>query len=581
MDSHKKGSKQNLFQRLFSKYKRNDHSEDLEAKTLEDSLGQAKAVSIDDIIGLPDIAQYDKIKILDTNVVGENATKLLDPEFLTKKNSDEKVLLVLPYGVNHELNRAKSRNDDSDFRHNARKFFRLARNASHNKDSPNVLELSDKKHIYIQTEEEFRHSMEYTIDGALSVDDSIRKMAKQIRDSYDPAVSGKSLDLEVLTFDTTILFNSSTLDGIEANPPKDIIMKSMSELYSGWKMITSCLGKDEKKDDVITKNTVKRKNGENEIMNMLQDDHKAPDDLEKILKKSLVENEFVFLRLDDNNYEILRNRKKEGLKVVKRVLGGVNEHESYGNIEERTNAEKIFGRITPLNIFQEAYADLLYDEDVDLVMAYGPAGNGKTLLAMCYGEFALKAKPNQDYKDCYPKNLKDNVLVVRSLSEIQDEGVSSTGYLPGSEQEKMRGPGSSIYDNAKILFGDESKFQQYMESGKWQIKPIGYMRGRSLLDTVLIMDEPQNFTTRSMKTALTRPGQNTKVIMAGDPLQNDIKGSGYFKNGYTDTIRAFTRMVKRDNIDYVGAIYLPATANERSRLSRLSTNVFENGINGY
>ncbi len=536
--------------------------------------------SLEDLVGGVDISGYNKIKILDTNVIGQNSAKILDEEYLTKRNKDEKTLLIVPYGVNHELNNGKNKESNADYRFNVRRFFRQAVNLPH---EGNLIMPSEKKHIYIQTEDEFDHSREYTIDGRLSIDDSIRKLARQIKGAYENQGEGsKDLDLEVLTFDTTILFNSRMLDDTEANPPNDLIVKSSTELYSGWTMVTPSLTKEEKKEEVIRRNTKKLPKQETRVRNMIEDDSKSLDDVEAIAGKSLSINEFVFLHLDENNYEVIRKDSNDSIKTVKRMLGGEVDEANYGNFTEFINpARSITADISPNNIFQEAYFDLLFDEDIDLVMAHGPAGNGKTLLAMHYARLATESKVRDDAKERYGGKVpKSNVLVIRSLSEVQNEGVSSTGFLPGSERDKMKGPAGPVYDNTKLVFDDEKKLEQLMDSGKWDIKPIGYMRGRSLMDTVLILDEPQNFTTSSMKTALTRPGYNTRVILSGDPFQND-RGTGFFKNGYTDTIKGFTKAMKQDGIDYVGAVYLPKTANERSRVSQLSTRVFEDFLDGY
>ena len=151
-------------------------------------------------------------------------------------------------------------------------------------------------------------------------------------------------------------------------------------------------------------------------------------------------------------------------------------------------------------------------EKHDITIVTGPAGTGKTFLAAVYASNMLK------------KGLIKKVIVTRPVVEAGE----SLGFLPGDLKEKVDPYLRPIYDSFEAVFGSEN-VQRMVEKGIIEISPLAYMRGRTLNDAVVILDEAQNTTRMQMKMFLTRLGFNAKMIINGDITQIDLpshKASG-------------------------------------------------------
>lgn len=161
----------------------------------------------------------------------------------------------------------------------------------------------------------------------------------------------------------------------------------------------------------------------------------------------------------------------------------------------------------------------LYDafESSDMVFAIGPAGTGKTFLAVCYAANMLK------------KGLIKKIIVTRPVVEAGE----SLGYLPGDLKDKVDPYLIPIYDSFEMLYGYEN-LMRMLEKGIIEIAPLAYMRGRTLSDACIILDEAQNTTVMQMKMFLTRLGFNSKMIITGDVTQIDLPSSK--KSGLVDVI---------------------------------------------
>jgi len=159
--------------------------------------------------------------------------------------------------------------------------------------------------------------------------------------------------------------------------------------------------------------------------------------------------------------------------------------------------------IRPKTLGQQKYVEAVRKNDI--VFAIGPAGTGKTYLAVA---IALSALKNEEV---------DRIILVRPAVEAGE----SLGYLPGDLLEKIDPYFRPLYDAMYEMMPSE-KFQKYMERGIIEIAPLAYMRGRTLNNSFIILDDAQNTTLGQMKMFLTRFGFGSKVIINGDITQVDL-----------------------------------------------------------
>ena len=191
--------------------------------------------------------------------------------------------------------------------------------------------------------------------------------------------------------------------------------------------------------------------------------------------------------------------------------------------------------LKPKTIGQKKYVDAINDNTITI--AIGPAGTGKTYLAVA---LAVKAFRNHEV---------NRIILTRPAVEAGEK----LGFLPGDLQNKVDPYLRPLYDALLEMFGAES-FQKHFERGSIEVAPLAYMRGRTLDDSFIILDEAQNTTREQMKMFLTRMGFNSKVVITGDSTQIDLPSS--VRSGLLEASKVLKNIedisiIKLDNSDVV------------------------------
>lgn len=222
-----------------------------------------------------------------------------------------------------------------------------------------------------------------------------------------------------------------------------------------------------------------------------------PDEIETF--KQRVQYLIVFI----NKYGVLDKEK------IEKIFGENTESkEIKEEITEKSEDKTIFHSynskpIKPISEKQNKYVEQIKDKD--MVFAMGPAGTGKTYLAVVMAVHFFKIKQ------------VSKIVITRPAVEAGE----NLGFLPGDIKEKLDPYLQPLYDALLDLI-PKDKLKYLMDENKIEIAPLAYMRGRTLSNAFVILDEAQNTTPIQMKMFLTRMGKNTKFVITGDPSQADI-----------------------------------------------------------
>ncbi len=206
--------------------------------------------------------------------------------------------------------------------------------------------------------------------------------------------------------------------------------------------------------------------------------------------------------------ETLKSKGSLGKNDVKNLISMIKIKDNYDKRQEINSHDIICysrkGAVTPQTEGQVAYWKTVKNNDV--VFCNGPAGTGKTFLAVCFAISALEI------------DLIDKIVLCRPAVEAGE----NLGFLPGDLKDKVDPYLAPLYDALNILY-DEKKLIKLLENKIIEIVPLAYMRGRTLNSSFMILDEAQNATITQMKMFLTRLGVGSKSIITGDITQIDLK----------------------------------------------------------
>ena len=252
------------------------------------------------------------------------------------------------------------------------------------------------------------------------------------------------------------------------------------------------------------------------------------------------------LKLNPNEFLMLVSNQNE----KKTALGRFISYDRPIKLINSSSKKSLWG-LKPRNKEQIFAMDLLEDKNINVVTLVGKAGCGKTLLAIASG-----------LSQVVEKEIYSRLVVSRPIQPMGRD----IGFLPGTMEEKMAPWVAPIKDNLEFLMAnDKTTLETYMNRGKIEVEALTYIRGRSIANAFIIIDEAQNLTAHELKTILTRVGENTKIILTGDIEQIDNVYLDETSNGLTHAVEKFK------SFDISGHITL--RKGERSKVATIAAKI--------
>ena len=440
-----------------------------------------------------------KIFILDTNVL------IHDPEAMFSFDDND---VYLPIYVIEEIDKLKEYND---------RVGKSARETSRNIEKLR----KEEKNSNLSLLEGLKNSTGGTFRIVLGENDSVNIPDSLNKNLTDNKIIGQALRIKnenkkrkviLVSKDMNVRIKANVLGMETVDYVKDQI--DINQLYEGWKEIEIS----------------------SDLFSLLE---KAPIiNWDLVLKEEPKANELI--RFKNSNKEILTIYKKEREKLEKQVFAD-------------TKVWGVFAR----NTEQKQAMELLMDERIKLVTLVGKAGTGKTLLAIATA-----------LEQVVERKLYKKIFIARPVVPMGND----IGFLPGTEKEKMQPWMLPIYDNIEFLasnkgqtsLNEAEKVVVGLESlGLLKVEPLTYIRGRSIPQGFIIIDEAQNLTPHEVKTIITRVGKDTKIVFTGDPDQIDNPYLDANSNG----LAYIAERMKNEIL--VGHIRL--VKGERSEISELAS----------
>ena len=414
-----------------------------------------------------------KLFVMDTNIVLNDANVPF-----TMKDAH----IILPQVVIRELDKKRDFTENKSAAYNARVFCRKLRKLI-KEQKTNILGLSSGSTITLlpHNKEEVAKDIDHLGLMPNKADSSIIAVAWRLKQSGN--------NITLLTNDTHMWVTATSLN-IEVEDYE--VNRHFQDLYSGVKVIE--LEDSQLIEDVY--NGVKTHLDEEDI-------------------PGLYPNQVLVLKS-------LASRHSSLLAVFK----------GYGlPLKRIPNKETMqFAGVYPLNKEQSFAFELLKDNKVPCVTLAGRAGTGKSMVALSYGI------------DHFDKGL-EKIMVLKPIAPVGRD----VGFLPGSLEEKLGPWMESFRDSLDVIFKCEEAlhkknknttfhhrtYEYLIDNGMLEFKPLTFMRGRSIQNTLIILDEAQNTSVHEMKTLLTRVGEGSKLIALGDVEQIDVPWLDQQNNGLT------------------------------------------------
>lgn len=375
--------------------------------------------------------------------------------------------VVIPLAVLEEIDNLKTKSSDLGF--NARESSRI------------LEELRNKGNLHDGVELESGGRVKIVINGKLELPRGLSSS------KMDNRIISTAMHLQKENTDRKVIMISDDINlrlicdayGLEAEEHNSTRLKE-EEIYSGFK-------------EIMCNSSLINKFFEQEKL--------APAELNE-LDDSLYPNEFIQLTADDRNKNTALARF-DGENLVKLRYN-------------KSQPAKIRAR----NREQQLALELLLDDNIKMVTMSGKAGTGKTLLAIAAG-----------LSKVVDENSFSKLLVARPIQPMGKE----LGFLPGDVEEKMGPWMQPIFDNLDFIVhrNKDARFayQKLLDKDLIQVEALTYIRGRSVPDQFIVIDEAQNLSLHEVKTIVTRAGEGSKLIFTGDPFQIDNPYLNFHKNG--------------------------------------------------
>lgn len=451
-----------------------------------------------------------KTYVLDTNVL------LSDPDSI---NSFEDNNLLIPILVLEELDKHKTRNDD------------VGRNARQVSRALDAMRVDGSFHDGVKTRGggiirivPSPQDPATLLPKELSVSSSVDNMIIGFMLSY------KDENLVLVSKDINIRVKCDAM-GLKCQDYLSMRVSSdIDELYRGVKLIHTT-------EDVVDSFY---RNGEVKTQNVTQE--------------QVFPNQIVILKTVDDQGNTIKSAMSRAYED--------------GSLKSLAKIESVFG-LRPRNKEQHFSLDLLMDENVKLLSMIGKAGCGKTLLAIAAGLEQLNTIGAQSK---YQK-----LIVSRPVQPVGKD----IGYLPGTLEEKMEPWIAPVKDNLDFLLGINGKkpgrkskdnlmssdpyLELMQQRGLIEIEAISFIRGRSIPNAYIIIDEAQNLSMHELKTIVTRVGEGTKIVLTGDIEQIDNVDVDAYTNGLTYAIEKFK--------EFSIAAHVTLLKGERSPLATLASKI--------
>ena len=462
--------------------------------------------------------------VLDTNVLLHNPDAL----FVFQDNN-----VIIPFQVIEELDKMKRRDDDI-----GRAARQVIRHLDRLRTMGSLTQGVRWGDAPIRVDSHFRKGPK-DVTGTIRIDiDPHERPPVLYEDQPDNRIIAVALDL--MKHNNSVVFVSKDISArIKSDslgvPTEDFENQKVDvgQLYSGWLQISA----------------------EGSLIDDLYEDKMLSlDRLEPMLKTSAADGSEYLRTIEPNEYVVLNDTLDESHTGLARRAGDT-EH-----IVPVTGPRKPISGIIARNLHQTMAMDMLLDDQIRFVTLLGPAGTGKTLLALAAG--MTKTFGEERY---------DKLLCARPIMPMGHD----IGYLPGDKDEKLAAWMQPIFDNLSYLLSTrgsphqqaeshspEQRIEKLIADGRLVLEPLTYIRGRSIPHQFMLVDEAQNLTPHEVKTIASRVGEGTKLVLTGDIEQIDNPYLDQSSNGLSYAVE------KMKGLSIVGHVTLEKS--ERSELASLA-----------